>query len=130
VAAIEEDRDRSATDLAKELGVVLVLKGARTVVADVDGRKWVDGHATSALASGGTGDVLAGLIAALLAQGLDPFEAARTGVFLHGEAGTRLAALRGRAGILASEVADALVEVQEAVRRQQEVEAASAPPAP
>jgi NAD(P)H-hydrate epimerase len=77
---------------------------------------YTDSHATSALATGGTGDVLAGLIGSLIAQGLPPFEAARAGVFLHGEAGTQLGIMRGRAGILASEVADALVEVQEAVR--------------
>jgi holo-[acyl-carrier-protein] synthase len=130
VSEIERDRRRSAQDLARELGAILVLKGAGTVVADPEGRSWVDDHATSALASGGTGDVLAGLIAALLAQGLGPFEAARTGVFLHGEAGTRLARLRGRAGILASEVADSFVEVAEAVRRQQEGEAAPASPRP
>ncbi|MFZ0995848.1 MAG: NAD(P)H-hydrate dehydratase [Candidatus Dormiibacterota bacterium] len=127
VSGIERDRHGWALALARELGAVVVLKGAGTVVADPAGRCWVDGHATSALATGGTGDVLAGLIAALLAQGLEPFEAARTGVFLHGEAGTRLARLRGRAGILASEVADGFVEVAEAVRRQQEVEAEPAP---
>jgi hydroxyethylthiazole kinase-like uncharacterized protein yjeF len=126
VSGIERDRHRSARALAKELGAVLVLKGAGTVVADPEGRSWVDAHATSALATGGTGDVLAGLIGALLAQGLEPFEAARTGVFLHGEAGTRLAHLRGRAGILAGEIADSFVEVAEAVRRQQEVAATSA----
>jgi hydroxyethylthiazole kinase-like uncharacterized protein yjeF len=120
VAAIEGDRGGSARALAKKLGAVLVLKGAGTVVAEPDGRTWVDDHATAVLATGGTGDVLAGLIGALLAQGLEPYEAARSGVFLHGEAGTRLSFLRGRAGILASEVADALVEAQEAVRRQQE----------
>ena len=120
VKTIQADRTRSAQALARELGAVLVLKGAGTVVAGPDGRTWVDGHATSALATGGTGDVLAGLIGALLAQGLEPYEAARAGVFVHGEAGTRLSFLRGRAGILASEVAGALVEAQEAVRRQQE----------
>jgi NAD(P)H-hydrate epimerase len=112
--------------MAKELGVVLVLKGAGTVVAAPDGRTWTDDHHTSVLATGGTGDVLAGLIGSLLAQGLEPYQAARTGVFLHGEAGTRLGFLRGRAGILASEVAGALVEVQEAARRQQEVVVATA----
>lgn len=120
VSVIEEDRERWASELAQELGVILVLKGAGTVVAAPDGSRWIDRHATSVLATGGTGDVLSGLIAALLAQGLDPYQAARTGVFLHGEAGIRLAHLRGRAGILASEVASSLVEVQEAVRRQQE----------
>ncbi|MGC2192063.1 MAG: NAD(P)H-hydrate dehydratase [Candidatus Dormiibacterota bacterium] len=122
--AVEADRVGCARGLAEELGCVLVLKGAGTVVASPDGKTWVDGHATSVLSTGGTGDVLAGLIGALLAQGLEPYEAARTGVFVHGEAGTRLSFLRGRAGILASEIADALVETQESVRRQQAAAAA------
>ncbi|MGH7691809.1 MAG: NAD(P)H-hydrate dehydratase [Candidatus Dormibacteria bacterium] len=119
VAAIEADRQSAATGLARQLGVVLVLKGAHSVVAAPDGATWVDDHATAALATGGTGDVLAGLVGALIAQGMAPYGAARTGVFLHAEAGTRLAFLRGRAGVLASEVAEALVETQEAVRRAQ-----------
>jgi NAD(P)H-hydrate epimerase len=126
LSQIECDRGGWAVRMAKELGVVLVLKGAGTVVAAPDGRTWTDDHHTSVLATGGTGDVLAGLIGSLLAQGLEPYQAARTGVFLHGEAGTRLGFLRGRAGILASEVPGALVEVQEAARRQQEVVVATA----
>ncbi|HEY6538762.1 MAG TPA: NAD(P)H-hydrate dehydratase [Candidatus Dormibacteraeota bacterium] len=122
VSTIERDRLGAALELARELRSVIVLKGAGTVVAGPDGRSWVDGHATPVLATGGTGDVLAGLIGALLAQGLDPYQASRTGVFLHGEAGTRISHLRGRAGVLAGEVADALVETQEAVRRQREAE--------
>jgi len=130
VAQIEADRAGSASTLARELGVVLVLKGPGTVVAAPDGSSWVDGHATSALASGGTGDVLAGLVGAMLAQGLDPFQAARSAVYVHGEAGTRLGFLRGRAGILASDVADSLVEAQEAARRQQESGARTGAPSP
>jgi len=129
VAGIETDRTKSALDLAAQLRAIVVLKGSNTVVAQPDGTHWVDGHATAALASGGTGDVLAGLIGAMVAQGLVPYQAARTAVFLHGEAGTRLGYLRGRAGILASEVADALVETQEAVRRQQDSTRATRAPA-
>jgi NAD(P)H-hydrate epimerase len=116
VGEIQADRTKSATELARSMGAVVVLKGSGTVVTDGDRRMYTDSHATSALASGGTGDVLSGLIGALIAQGLSPFEAASAGVFLHGEAGTQLGMSRGRAGILASEVADALVVVQETVR--------------
>jgi NAD(P)H-hydrate epimerase len=116
VGEIQSDREQAATELARSMKAVVVLKGSGTVVTNGDGRMYTDSHATSALASGGTGDVLAGLIGALIAQGLPPFEAARAGVFLHGESGAQLGIRRGRAGILASEVADALVEVQEAVR--------------
>ncbi len=120
LAEVQASRSETARSLAAELGVVVVLKGAETVVADPAGALYVDGHATAALASGGTGDVLAGLVGALRAQGLGAFSAARAGVFLHGAAGQRLAMRRGRAGILASEVAAELVEVQEAVRRRRE----------
>ncbi len=116
-ASVQADRPAAAGALAREFGCVVVLKGAGTVVADPSGEMWTDSHATSALAMGGTGDVLSGLIGALLSQGSQPTQAARAGVFLHGEAGLRLAQTRGRAGILATEVADAVVEVQEEVRR-------------
>ncbi|MHB1525154.1 MAG: NAD(P)H-hydrate dehydratase [Candidatus Dormibacteria bacterium] len=116
VDALQANRAGAAAELARQLSCVVVLKGPGTVVAGVEGKLWTDDHATAALASGGTGDVLAGLIGALLAQGQLPFEAAQAAVFLHAEAGSQLARQRGRAGILASEVADALVEVQEQVR--------------
>ncbi|HUY60708.1 MAG TPA: ADP/ATP-dependent (S)-NAD(P)H-hydrate dehydratase, partial [Candidatus Dormibacteraeota bacterium] len=123
-ASVQADRVGAARTLARDVDGVVVLKGAGTVIAEAGGRTAVDPHATAVLATGGTGDVLAGLIGALAAQGLAPFEAARTGVFLHGEAGVLLEREWGRAGLLASEVADACVVAQEAVRRAQ---AASGP---
>ncbi len=118
VAEIQRDRALSAHRLASRFGATVVLKGAGTVVATDADEPWLDDHRTAVLAAGGTGDVLAGLIGALIAQGLDPFAAARSGVFLHGQAGVWLGETRGHSGILASEVADALVGVQEAVRRR------------
>lgn len=113
---LQADRVGAAGALAHQLSCVVVLKGPRTVVTGPGGEVWTDDHATAALASGGTGDVLSGLIGALIAQGQAPFAAAQAGVFLHAEAGSCLGRRRGRAGILASEVADALVEIQEQVR--------------
>ncbi len=123
--AVQADRPAAAAALAHRWQAVVVLKGAHSLVADPSGEVWEDQHATSALAVGGAGDVLSGLIGALLAQGLAPFEAARAGVFLHAAAGARLAEQRGRAGLLASEVATELVETQEAARAWLEAAAAS-----
>ncbi|HUY97337.1 MAG TPA: NAD(P)H-hydrate dehydratase [Verrucomicrobiae bacterium] len=117
VDAVQADRTGAAAELAVRLDGVVVLKGAGTVIAAADGALDVDPHATAALAVGGSGDVLTGLVAALLAQGLSPLDAARSGVFIHAEAGSRLAAGRGRSGLLASEIAAACVEAQERLRR-------------
>jgi NAD(P)H-hydrate epimerase len=93
---------------AREWGHVVVLKGAYTVIAAPDDRASVNPVATPALATAGTGDVLAGVIAGLLAQGLDPYHAAVLGTYLHGRAGELLAAERGPAGGGASDLAELL----------------------
>ncbi len=85
---------------------VVVLKGARTVIASPEGEAAVAPFENPALASGGTGDVLSGTIGSLLAQGLDPFAAARLGVYLHGLAGEAVRARVGDAGLLASDLPD------------------------
>ena len=100
----DERRLAAARDAAREWGQVVVLKGARTVIADRDGRAAVSPFENPALASGGTGDVLAGTIGALLAQGLGTFEAAQLGVYLHGLAGEAVRARIGDAGLLASDL--------------------------
>ena len=87
LSADDAARERAARDAAERWGQVVVLKGARTVIAAPDGRAARAPFENPALASGGTGDVLAGAIGALLAQGLAPFDAARLGVYLHGAAG-------------------------------------------
>ena len=104
VDEIQADREGVAAKYAKEWGQVVVLKGAHTVIANTDGEVRVHPHSNPALASAGTGDVLAGIIGGLLAQGLEPFEAAVTGVFLHGSAGDEAVARTGDAGVLASDL--------------------------
>lgn len=104
----DEARVRAAKDAATTWKAVLVLKGARTVVAAPDGPVSVAPFENPALASGGTGDVLAGAIGSLLAQGLDPFAAARVGVYLHGIAGDGIRDRFGDAGLLASDLPDGL----------------------
>jgi hydroxyethylthiazole kinase-like uncharacterized protein yjeF len=103
---IEARRLHHARAAAKELDAVVLLKGSTTVVARPDGRARVNPTGTPALATAGSGDVLAGLCGALLAQGLDPFDAGSVGAWLHGLAG-RLAA-GGGAPIAAGDVLDAL----------------------
>lgn len=85
---------------------VVVLKGAKTVIAEPDGSVAIAPFENPALASGGTGDVLAGIIGALLAQGVAPGAAARLGVYLHGTAGDLVRERLGDAGLLASDLPD------------------------
>ncbi len=99
-------RARAASDAAATWRQVVVLKGARTVIAGPDGQIAVAPFENPALASGGTGDVLAGTIGSLLAQGLAPFDAARLGVYLHGLAGEAVRERIGDAGLLASDLPD------------------------
>ncbi len=102
---LDDDRRLAAArEAAQEWGHVVVLKGARTVIADPDGRTAVSPFENPALASAGTGDVLAGTIGALLAQGLGTFEAAQLGVYMHGMAGEAVRARIGDAGLLASDL--------------------------
>jgi NAD(P)H-hydrate repair Nnr-like enzyme with NAD(P)H-hydrate dehydratase domain len=82
------------------------LKGPGTVVAAPDGRAIVNTTGGSYLAVAGTGDVLSGVAAALLARGLPPFEAAAVGAWVHGAAADRLAARHGSVGMLAGDLAD------------------------
>ncbi len=101
---VQRRRIDIATEFAKTYEVVLVLKGARTVVASPDGRATLNPTGNSGMATAGTGDVLTGVIAALLAQGLAPAEAARLGVYLHGWAGDLIASERGERGMMAGDV--------------------------
>jgi len=111
VAEIQRDRIALARRYAAEWGQVLVLKGAHTVVAAPDGRVAVAPFANPGLASAGTGDVLAGAITGLLAQGLAPYDAALLGVYLHGAAGERRRRRIGAAGMLAADLLPALPRV-------------------
>lgn len=103
VASIEADRIGAAQTLAQRYAAVIVLKGAGTVVAAPDRTPALIDAGNPGLAAGGTGDVLTGVIAALRAQGLPAFDAARAGALLHAAAGD-LAANHGERGMLASDL--------------------------
>jgi NAD(P)H-hydrate epimerase len=121
LAAEELDADsvKLAKDAAKQWGQVVVLKGATTVVADLEGRSMVNDGGNAALATAGTGDVLAGAIAGLLAQGLAPFDAATLGVYLHSAAGRILRDDLGDMGTIASDLLPRLPKAILALKRQQ-----------
>lgn len=98
------ERRAAARMAAERFGQVVVLKGAQTVIAAPDGRLAVSAFANAVLATAGSGDVLCGLIGALLAQGVAPFAAACLGVFMHGRAGERISGRLGDAGLAASDL--------------------------
>lgn len=104
IAEIEADRFRLARQFALDYGVVLLLKGARTLIADPLGQVRINPTGNVGLATAGSGDVLTGLIGGLLAQGLNPFDAASLGAWLHGSAADLLAAQIGPAGLMATDL--------------------------
>ena len=115
-AEINRDRVASARELAQSTGAIVLLKGASTVAADPDGGIIVNPTGGPALATGGTGDVLAGVVAAYLGQGLEPLQAAAAAAFVHGAAADRLAQSSGPSGLMAEELADAIAPAAEALR--------------
>lgn len=98
------ERIEQARGAAREWNTTVVLKGAYTVVANPDGSAMIGPFANPGLATAGTGDVLAGVIVGLLAQGLGPGEAAALGVFLHGSAGQTVRQRLGEAGMIAGDL--------------------------
>ena len=103
-AEINADREEIARQYAEKWNAVVVLKGSRTVVAAPDGRVCINTTGNPGLARGGSGDVLAGMTAALLACGLPAFEAAACAVYLHGAAADRAAAHSGEYGMLPHDI--------------------------
>ena len=111
VAEIENDRLLSAQRLVKRYGGVVVLKGAGTIVADERGVMSIIDAGNAGMASGGMGDVLSGIIGALLGQALSPYDAACAGCIAHGAAADELAARYGTRGMLATDLFSTLRRV-------------------
>jgi NAD(P)H-hydrate epimerase len=116
-AELNRDRLGAARRLARLSGCVVVLKGAATVTAAPDGRAVVNPTGGPALGSGGTGDVLLGLLTALLAQGCEAFEAGALAAFWHGAAADQIALRTGPAGLLAGDLADELPQTAQRLRQ-------------
>jgi NAD(P)H-hydrate epimerase len=117
-AEIQRDRREIATRFARTWGHVVVLKGAFTVVAEPEGKSAIVPVATAALARAGTGDVLAGIIVGLRAQGVAPYDAAMAGAWIHAQAGLHAERRIGNsASVLAGDVLASVAEVISAIPR-------------
>ncbi|MCX7423628.1 MAG: NAD(P)H-hydrate dehydratase [Planctomycetia bacterium] len=103
IARVQFQREKLAAEFAKTYGVIVLLKGPRTVITDGE-RMAINLTGNSGMATGGTGDVLTGLIAALLGQGMPPFEAAQLGAHLHGLAGDLAVTELSQPGLIASDL--------------------------
>jgi hydroxyethylthiazole kinase-like uncharacterized protein yjeF len=114
IAEVEAQRVETAQEAARAWQQVVILKGAYSLIAGPDGRVSINPFANPALATAGTGDVLAGALVGLLAQGLAPFDAARLGAYLHGLAGELASEEIGEAGLVAG---DLLPRLPTAMRR-------------
>ncbi len=111
IAKIKGDLLRVAGEYAARHGVILVLKDSRTVTALPDGRIFLNISGNNGMATAGSGDVLTGIIGALLGQGLSPEQAAPLGVYLHGLAGDEAAKARGKASMMATDLLEGLSRV-------------------
>src|SRR5262245_2633521 len=105
---VQRDRIETVRAFATGYGAFVVLKGARSVIGAPDGRLFVNPTGNPGMASGGTGDVLTGMLGAFLARGLDPLAALQSSVYLHGAAGDIAAERVGEEGLIASDVVAAI----------------------
>ena len=103
---VNSNRENTAIDFAKKFGVVTVLKGAGTIIASPDGEVYINHTGNSGMATGGSGDVLSGIIGSLLAQGASPINSAAAGVFLHGTIGDLAAEKLGKISMLPTDMID------------------------
>lgn len=104
VDKVQQNRLEFARQFATEYSITLVLKGAGTVIADPNGNLWLNETGNAGMAKGGSGDVLAGMIASFVAQGIDCTKAAAVGVYLHGLAGDRCAAQFSQTAMLPTDI--------------------------
>jgi NAD(P)H-hydrate epimerase len=118
-ATVQAQRLEIAHELVRRFQGYAVLKGAHTVIYAPDGRCWINPTGNPAMATAGTGDVLAGVIGALLCQGMLPLHAAQCGVYLHGLAGDRVQDRLGQRGLIASDILEELPYTIQAVQNGQ-----------
>lgn len=110
ISDIEENRIETALAFSRQTGTYLVLKGAPTIIAEPEGRAYINSTGNSGMATGGSGDVLTGMIASFLGQGLNPLDASILGVFMHGYSGDIAASKKGEHSLIASDIIDSIPE--------------------
>ncbi len=108
VKEIENNRVKTATDFAKEYNCIVALKGSNTLIATPDGKVYFNMCGNSGLATGGSGDVLAGMTVSYLAQGLSPLDAIKTSVYIHSNTADKLARTKGERALIPSDIIEAL----------------------
>ncbi len=108
VGEIEQNRVKFATDFSKEYGCFTVLKGANTIVATPDGQVFFNTCGNAGMATGGSGDVLAGIIVSYLAQGMDILKAVKSAVYIHSATADKVANIKGERALLPSDIIEAL----------------------
>ena len=101
---IQKDREAIALKVAKEYNLIVVLKGYHSVVASQSGKMYINTTGNPGMATGGTGDILTGMIASFIGQGISTFDAARLGVYLHGMAGDLAAKALGEVSLVAGDI--------------------------
>ena len=116
IADVQSNRVAVAEGFAKQTDVVVVLKGAGTVIATPEGRIFINNTGNPGMATGGSGDVLAGMIATLMAQGMPPAVAAACAVWIHGKAGD-IAAENGETSLMAGDIANSVPAVLKSIDR-------------
>ncbi len=116
---IQQNRVELSKDYSRKNGIYLVLKGSRTIVSTPKGKVYINPTGNPGMASGGTGDVLTGVIGGLLAERINPEDASRLGVYVHGLAGDFAAEVIGQTGYTAKELANFIPAAMDSVRRQE-----------
>lgn len=114
VADIKENKYETAKAFANKHDVVVVLKDARTIVSDGGNQAYINVSGNNGMATGGAGDVLCGIIAGLCGQNMQPFEAAKLGVYMHGICGQEAAIHKGRYSMVAGDIVKSITRVMEA----------------
>ncbi len=113
VADIKENKYNTAREFAEKYNVIVVLKDSRTIVSEGGNQAYINITGNNGMATGGSGDVLTGIIAGLCGQNMDLFEAAKVGVYMHGMAGQEAAIIKGRYSMIASDIVRSITRVLE-----------------